>query len=79
MARPAGRGGTRDVVSPVVHEPPQPEGLAPVKIAERTDGIVIVFDGRLSFGRRTAWTFPRGTKATDEKVVRKAWEIRGKT
>jgi hypothetical protein len=36
----------------VVREPPQPDGIEPLRVLQRTDGKFIVYDERLPPGRR---------------------------
>lgn len=64
------RGGTRDVVNPVVREPAQPDGLDPVKVLERVDGRLLVYDPARPLGDLAK----HGAKLED--VVKVAWRVR---
>jgi hypothetical protein len=59
-------------VSVLLREPVQPDGLAPVKALQRTDGVYIVYDPALPFGKRTASTWRTLASAIDA-----AWIQRG--
>lgn len=79
MRSPRDRPSTRGTVTrdnPVVREPAQPDGLEPIKILERVDARLIVYDPSLPFGKRTAVLLPKG--ATYDEGVKAAWAYRAK-